>query len=384
MKKIAILGATGSIGRKALDVIDRTPEEFKITSLTAHNDFEALVGLAKKYGAGYVGLSGGGGRDLKSAVPPGVKAGFGPEALIEACGFGDPDMVLIAVVGIAGLAPLLECLDRGVDVALANKESLVCGGALVKEKQKSSGSKIYPIDSEICAIFQCLQGNHVKDIRRVILTASGGPFFDWDKERIEKASVQEALRHPNWSMGRKITVDSATYMNKGFEVIETKWMFDLEPEMIDVVIHRQSTIHSMVEYRDGAVIAQMGPTDMRQPIQYALFWPRRPDTVVGYLDFAKLAKLTFDAPDTDKFPCLRYAKEALLEGGSAPLVLNAANDAAVDLFLREKINFGRIERLVEYSLSKFSGMPGATLEEITDTDAAVKKHIYDNFDRIRI
>ncbi len=379
MKKIAILGATGSVGRQALDVIEKFPDRFCVTAMTAHHASEELLALAKKFGAKYIGVTGSlGDLEFEKKVPKGVSVGFGIQGLLESCSVGDPDIVLIAVVGIAGLPPLIECLDRGVNVALANKESLVCGGHIVKQKMKTSKSEVFPVDSELCAIYQCLGGMDTTGVRRIILTASGGPFFDWKKEDIEKATVEQALRHPNWRMGKKITVDCATYMNKGLEIIEARWLFDLPPEKISVVVHRQSIIHSMIEYNDGAVIAQLGPTDMREPIQYAFGHPERLSSVVGYLDFAKIGTLTFHEPDLDKFPCLRHAMDALREGGSLPLIMNAANEAAVDLFLERKISFGDIEKNVAFAMNKFAHLPGNSLIEIYTTDKEVKNYIYNN------
>lgn len=379
MKKIAILGATGSVGRQALDVIEKFPDRFCVTAMTAHHASEELLVLAKKFGAKYIGVTGSpGDLEFEKKVPKGVRVGFGIQGLLESCSVGDPDIVLIAVVGIAGLPPLIECLDRGVNVALANKESLVCGGHIVKQKMKTSKSEVFPVDSELCAIYQCLGGMDTTKVRRIILTASGGPFFDWKKEEIEKATVEQALRHPNWRMGKKITVDCATYMNKGLEIIEARWLFDMPPEKISVVVHRQSIIHSMIEYNDGAVIAQLGPTDMREPIQYAFGHPERLSSVVGYLDFAKIGTLTFHEPDLDKFPCLRHAMDALREGGSLPLIMNAANEAAVDLFLERKISFGDIEKNVAFAMNKFAHLPGNSLIEIYTTDKEVKNYIYNN------
>lgn len=380
MKKIAILGATGSIGRQALDIIERFPDKFSVTALTAHSDSEELIRLAKKFGACYAGLTGTGG-SIEFEKRVGIRTGFGIKALLESCTAGNPDIVLIAVVGIAGLPPLIECLDNGIDVALANKESLVCGGHIVKQKQKTSKARIYPVDSELSALYQCLNGTDTSGVRRVILTASGGPFFDWSQEDIKNATVEQALRHPNWRMGRKITVDCATYMNKGLEIIEAHWLFNLPPEKIDVVVHRQSIIHSMVEFDDGAVLAQLGPTDMRQPIQYAFGYPKRHQSVVGHLDFTKIAKLTFDKPDTDKFPCLKHARDALAEGGAMPLIMNAANEAAVELFLEKKISFGDIERLVRNAMEKFAYLKGDTLIEIFNTDTEVKNYVYHSLQR---
>jgi 1-deoxy-D-xylulose-5-phosphate reductoisomerase len=385
MKKLAILGATGSIGRQALDIVEKNRERFKVTAVTAHRSSKELLETAKKFGAGYIGLTGcPGDPEFKKQVPKEIKVGFGIQGLLESCSAGGPDIVLIAVVGIAGLPPLIECLDRGTNVALANKESLVCGGHIVTEKLKASKAEIFPVDSELCAVYQSLKGTDTTGLRRVILTASGGPFLNWRKEDIETATVEQALRHPNWRMGKKVTVDCATYMNKGLEVIETKWLFGIKPDMIEVVIHRQSIIHSMIEYTDGAVIAQLGPTDMRQAIQYALSHPGRLESVVGHLDFAAIKNLTFEEPDPDKFPCLRHARDAVREGGSLPLIMNAANEAAVDLFLEKKIAFGDIEKCVAFAMNRFSHLKGNTLLEIYNTDREVKTYIYDNFDKVRI
>ena len=379
MKKIAILGATGSIGLQALDVVKKNPELFEVTAVTAHRDAKQLLSIAKQFGVKYVGLTGVSSDDeFSKNVPAGMEHGFGIKALVDSCAVGSPDIVLIAVVGIAGLPPLIECLEHGTNVALANKESLVCGGHIVKEKLKNSKTELFPVDSELCAVYQCLGGVDTTGLKRVILTASGGPFLNWSKEQIANATVEQALKHPNWHMGRKITVDCATYMNKGLEIIETKWLFDIEPEMIDVVIHRQSIIHSMIEYNDGAVIAQMGPTDMRQPIQYAFGHPERLDSVVGHLDFAKIQSLTFEEPNLDKFPCLRHAMDAIKEGGAMPVILNAANEAAVDLFLERKIPFGGIEKTVSFAMEKFSHLKANTLLEIYNTDTQVKNYVYNN------
>jgi 1-deoxy-D-xylulose-5-phosphate reductoisomerase len=380
MKKIAILGATGSIGRQALDIISKDRERFRVTAMTAHQSSDELAALAKEFGVGYVGLTGtGGDADFERSLPAGTQVGYGIRALLESCRFGEPDIVLIAVVGIAGLPPLMECLDNDINVALANKESLVCGGHIVREKLKSSRSEMFPVDSELCAIYQCLHGTDTTGVSRLLLTASGGPFIDWTKEQIEQATVEQALRHPNWRMGKKITVDCATYMNKGLEIIESRWLFDMDPAKIEVVVHRQSIIHSMIEYHDGAVIAQMGPTDMRQPIQYAFGHPERLDSVVGHLDFAAIGKLTFEAPNLEKFPCLRHAMDALKTGGSMPLIMNAANEAAVDLFLEKRIAFGDIEKSVARAMDKFAQLPGETLLEIYTTDTQVKEYVYNHF-----
>ncbi len=380
MKKIAILGATGSIGRQALDIIEREPDRFCVTAMTAHSSSAEVTELAKKFGVKYIGLTGSAGdAEFESSLPKGTQVGYGIKGLLESCSFGDPDIVLIAVVGIAGLPPLMECLDRDINVALANKESLVCGGHLVREKLKNSKSELFPVDSELCAIYQCLNGTDTRGLRRILLTASGGPFIDWSKEQIEQATVEQALRHPNWRMGKKITVDCATYMNKGLEIIESRWLFDVDPKKIEVVVHRQSIIHSMIEYDDGSVIAQMGPTDMRGPIQYAFGHPERLESVVGHLDFPKIGTLTFEAPNLEKFPCLKHAIDAITAGGPMPLIMNAANEAAVELFLEKRIAFGDIEKSVARAMDKFSSLPGGSLIEIFTTDRQVKEYVYNHF-----
>jgi len=380
MKKIAILGATGSIGRQALDIIEKEPERFCVTAMTAHHSSPEIAALAQKFGAKYIGITGtGSDAEFEHNLPKGTQVGYGIKGLLESCSFGDPDIVLIAVVGIAGLPPLIECLDRGVNVALANKESLVCGGHLVREKLKNSKSELFPVDSELCAVYQCLHGTDTRGLRRILLTASGGPFIDWSKEQIEQATVEQALRHPNWRMGKKITVDCATYMNKGLEIIESRWLFDVDPKKIEVVVHRQSIIHSMIEYDDGAVIAQMGPTDMRGPIQYAFGHPERLQSVVGHLDFPKIGTLTFEAPNMEKFPCLKHAIDAITAGGAMPLIMNAANEAAVELFLEKRIAFGDIEKSVARAMDKFASLPGGSLIEIYNTDRQVKEYVYNHF-----
>ena len=380
MKKIAILGATGSIGRQALDIIEREPERFSVTAMTAHSSSAEVAALAEKFGVKYIGLTGSASdAAFERSLPKGTQVGYGIKGLLESCSFGDPDIVLIAVVGIAGLPPLIECLDRGVNVALANKESLVCGGHIVREKLKDSKSELFPVDSELCAIYQCLNGTDTRGLSRILLTASGGPFIDWSKEQIEQATVEQALRHPNWRMGKKITVDCATYMNKGLEIIESRWLFDVDPQKIEVVVHRQSIIHSMIEYDDGAVIAQLGPTDMRGPIQYAFGHPERLQSVVGHLDFPEIGTLTFEAPNLEKFPCLKHAMDAIKEGGAMPLIMNAANEAAVELFLERRIAFGDIEKSVARAMDKFASLPGGSLIEIYNTDHQVKEYVYNHF-----
>ena len=270
----------------------------------------------------------------------------------------------------------MECLKNNLNIALANKEALVCGGHIVRKILDAQKKQLLPVDSELSAIFQALNGTFdVSGVRRILLTASGGPFRKSDKSEIYNATPKEALCHPNWKMGKKITVDCATMVNKGLEVMETRWLFDVEPQKIEVVVHPQSTIHSMVEYRNGAVIAQLSPTNMEQPIQYAFTWPERIDSAVGYLDFTNLKKLEFEAPDFERFPALKIAYECLKQGGGMPTVFNGANEAAVELFLSNRILLGRINEMIRDALDQFSGEKCDTIEEVYDIDCRVKKYV---------
>lgn len=364
MRTVAVLGATGSIGRQALDLIERHSGSFKATVLTANQNREALYDMVRAFHPEAAGL----------VVEPGELPEdvrfcdwyFGEDCSERALRAHRPDDCLAAVVGIAGLPAVLTALETCERVLLANKEALVTAGDLVIEKARRLGKMILPVDSEHSAIFQCLQAANGNRPRRLILTASGGPFRTWDKEAIRGATVEDALGHPTWRMGRKITVDCATMMNKGLEVIEAHHLFGMPEEAIEVVVHPQSVIHSMVEFEDGAVIAQMGAPDMRGPIGYALGYPARLSYGAKPLDFAK-TQITFEAPDEARFPCLKLAREALREGGSAPVVLNGANEAAVGAFLDGKIAFGDIAVLVEKALQK---VPGRGIETVDDVRAA--------------
>ena len=318
MKRVTILGATGSIGTQALDVISRNKEEFSVTALTAENNIDLLVEQANLYHPKAVAFTGSTKNEkLESSLPQGTKVFYGESGLKDICTDIETDIVLISVVGIAGLTALETCIKNGIQVALANKEALVCGGRVIRDLLNQKQAKLHPVDSELSAIFQCLNnGYETESVRRIILTASGGPFRQWKKNEIEQATVKDALNHPNWNMGAKVTVDSATLMNKGLETMETRWLFDVPPEKIDVIIHEKSIVHSMVEFTDGSIIAQMGVTDMRQPIQYALGYPKRYSAPAGFLDLTA-QPLAFYPPDIDKFPCLKLALEALKDDGGA-------------------------------------------------------------------
>jgi 1-deoxy-D-xylulose-5-phosphate reductoisomerase len=350
-RRIAILGATGSIGRSTLDLIERNRDRFEVTAVTAATNVEALSDVVRRTGARTAVIADESRyRDLAELlVGTNCRAAAGDDALIEAA--GDGDLVIAAIVGCAGLRPVMAAVEAGKRVALANKEALVTAGALMTDAAAASGATLLPVDSEHNAIFQCLAGSRKEEISRIVLTASGGPFRSASAETMAAATPAEAVAHPNWSMGAKISVDSATLMNKGLELIEAHYLFALPSERIDILIHPQSVIHSMVEFIDGSVLAQLGSPDMRIPIAFALAWPERMDTPAQRLDLATIARLDFEAPDSTRFRALRLAREALECGGAAPVVLNAANEVAVAAFLGTRIRFPEITRLVEEALS---------------------------------
>ena len=372
MKRIAVLGSTGSIGTQALDVIARYPDRFRACALLAHSSADALFEQVRRFHPSVAGLI-----QEPESLPEDVKGAcewvFGEEAMLRVLRAAEADAVLVSVVGIAGLSAVMEALKLGKQVLLANKEPLVAGGALVTEAAKKAGKPLIPIDSEHSAIFQCLEGARGNRPSRLILTASGGPFRTWSGEEIDRATKEQALRHPNWSMGRKITIDSASMMNKALEVIEARWLFDMPGERIDVAVHPESVIHSMVEYEDGAVIAQMGTPDMRLPILYAMARPERLPFGGKRLDFTALRALTFEKPDMERFPALRLGYEALAAGGTATAVLNGANEVAVDAFLHDRIRFGGIAALVEETLEAIPAMADPSLEEVFEADRAARR-----------
>ena len=352
MRKISILGATGSIGKSTLDLVERNPGAFSVTSVTAATNAEALADIARRTKAKLAVVADEGRlSDLQQRLTGSdCRAAAGEAALIEAA-TDDSELVIAAIVGCAGLRPTMAAVEAGKTVALANKEALVTAGALMIDAAQASGATLLPVDSEHNAIFQCLAGNRRKDVSRIILTASGGPFRTASAESIDAATPAQAVAHPKWSMGAKISVDSATLMNKGLELIEAHYLFGLPSGQLDVVIHPQSVVHSMVEFVDGSVLAQLGSPDMRIPIAYALAWPERMATPAERLDLATIGQLEFAAPDLKRFPALRLAREALETGGAAPIVLNAANEVAVASFLAGQIRFPDIARLVGEALS---------------------------------
>ena len=372
-RKLAVLGSTGSIGTQALQVAALHSDRFQITALTANRSKEKLFEQVRQFRPQLAGLV----EPISmEEIPDDLKFCqwvFGPECLTLAAQT-DCDDVLVSVVGMAGLKGVLEAFLQNKRVLLANKEALVTGGHLVMEAARKAGEhSLLPVDSEHSAIFQCLQGAQGNTPTRLILTASGGPFRTWKKEDIYNARPEQALKHPNWSMGRKITIDSASMMNKALEVIEARWLFDMPAEKIDVLIHPQSVIHSMVEYADGAVMAQLGTPDMRLPILYAMSWPERLPTGGKRLDFTQMNALTFEQPDYNRFPGLKLAYDALAVGGSMSAVLNGANEVAVDAFLHEKIPFGAIARLVEETMQAVPVITHPTLEQVFECDRAARQ-----------
>ena len=376
IKKVAILGATGSIGKSTLDLIERSPDEFEVTALTAAVNAGALADAARRTDAKLAVIADESRfPELETALRgTDCRAATGADALVEAA-TGDCNLVMAAIVGCAGLRPTMAAVQAGKTVALANKEALVTAGDLMTDAAKASGATLLPVDSEHNAIFQSLAGSSVDHASKIILTASGGPFRTASAEHIRNATPEQAVAHPNWSMGAKISVDSATLMNKGLELIEAHYLFGLPSERIDVLIHPQSVIHSLVEFIDGSVLAQLGSPDMRIPIGYALAWPERMPTPAQRLDLAAIARLDFDQPDLERFPALRLAREALEAGGSAPAVLNAANEIAVASFLDRRIGFSYISRLVEIALQENDRRAPQSIEDVFEIDREVRRSV---------
>jgi 1-deoxy-D-xylulose-5-phosphate reductoisomerase len=372
-RKIAILGATGSIGKSTLDLVERNPVAFEVTAVTAATNVEALADIVRRTGAKLAVVADEARYTQLTELLVGTtcRAAAGEDALLEAAA-GEAELVIAAIVGCAGLKPVMAAVDSGKTVALANKEALVTAGALMTDAAASSGATILPVDSEHNAIFQCLAGNRGDDVSRIILTASGGPFRVASAEIIGAATPAQAVAHPNWSMGAKISVDSATMMNKGLELIEAHYLFKLPSHRIDILVHPQSVVHSMVEFVDGSVLAQLGTADMRIPIAYALAWPERIATPAQRLDLATIARLDFEAPDLERFPALRLAREALEAGGAAPIVLNAANEGAVASFLAGHIRFPDIVRIVQEALSSAAYDAPHSIGDVLEIDRVTR------------
>jgi 1-deoxy-D-xylulose-5-phosphate reductoisomerase len=366
MKRVTLLGGTGSVGRRTLELVSSFPEEFTVAGFAARgSNVELIADLCRKYSPTAVALLERSAVDRLAALLPSPRPELlgGPDGLVALTRDVEADIVLSALVGAAGLLPTMAAIQAGRPVALANKETLVMAGGLMTAAARRRGVALLPVDSEHSAIFQCLAGHNRADVHRILLTASGGPFRELPRAAFAHVTVEDALRHPTWKMGAKITIDSATLMNKGLEIIEARWLFDVTSDRVQVVVHPQSIIHSMVEYVDGAVIAQLGVADMGVPILYALTYPERRPTPGARLDLTRVGQLTFFPPDVEKFPCLRLARAALEQGGSAPVILNAANEIAVAAFLERRIGFTKIAELIERALE---AVPHTELKAIDD------------------
>jgi 1-deoxy-D-xylulose-5-phosphate reductoisomerase len=382
LKRISIWGSSGSIGRQAVDVVLKHPDRFEVVALSVHRNLRLLLEQAKQLRPATVVVTGpAGDRDsiARSFQSLGVEALWGKEGLLEIAKRGREDMVLNALVGSAGLEATLSAVTAGVSIALANKEALVMAGEILTREIKKRGLSLIPVDSEHSAIFQCLQGENPASVRRILLTASGGPFLNTPEEELARVTVDQALRHPNWSMGDKVTIDSATMINKGLEVIEARWLFGVAADRIQVVVHRQSIVHSMVEFTDGSVKAQLGVPDMRIPISHALSHPDRLEHDFGRLDFGKVLNLDFQPPDLKKFEGLKLAYEALNAGGTATAAYNAADETAVRLFLSGKIRFPQIAGIVRKALERHTVRLNPSLDQILEADRVTRETIERDF-----
>ena len=376
-KRVVLLGATGSIGENTLRVIAAHPDKLELVAIAAHSNWAKLAGIARDFGVRKVGLFEAGAAAAARANPqafvPGTSFFDGPSGLVDLAVLPEADIVLVAVVGTCGLHPALAAIEAGKDLALASKEILVLAGKFVMAKARSHGIRLLPVDSEHNAVFQCLEGHKVADVSRILLTASGGAFRDWPAERLQHATPADALRHPNWAMGPKITVDSATLANKGLELIEAQWLFGLRPDQCQAVLHPQSIVHCLVEFNDGAMLAQLCPPSMTFPIQHALLHPARPPGVGASLDFTRLFSLDFRPVDETRFPMLRLALQCMRAGGMAPAVYNAANEIAVAAFLAGRLPFLGIPHLVESTLQRCPSHEPADLAEVLAVDADARR-----------
>lgn len=375
MKRLTVLGVTGSVGRRTLELVEHFPDEFRVEGMAARgSNPDLVVDLCRRHRPRALALSDPSAIDaVARALPfPRPELLAGPAGLVTLAEQVDADVVLSAIVGGAGLLPTMAAIKSGKSIALANKETLVMAGSLMTAAARERGVPLLPVDSEHSAVFQCLEGHNRSEVRRVLLTASGGPFRAMKAEGLAKVTVEEALNHPTWRMGAKITVDSATLMNKGLEVIEARWLFDLPPEQVQVVVHPQSIVHSMVEYVDGSVIAQLGVADMGIPILYALTYPQRLRCPAERLDLTRVGPLTFEEPDAERFPCLALARQALLAGGAAPVVLNAANEIAVAAFLEGRIRFTQIPELIAEALARVPAPALDSIDTCVDVDARTR------------
>lgn len=377
-RTISILGATGSIGASTLDLVRREADRWRVVALTANGNVAELARLAREFSA-EVAVTADEAclPELREALGgSGIAAAGGAAALVEAAQ-RPADITIAAIVGCAGLAPTMAAIGQGGTIGLANKEALVSAGEVMTSAVARHGATLLPVDSEHNAIFQCLAGNDMRHVRSITLTASGGPFRDWTAQQLCAATPQQAVKHPNWDMGAKITIDSASLMNKGLEAIEAKWLFNLKPEQVEIIVHAQSIIHSMVQFRDGSMKAQMGLPDMKLPIQYALAYPHRLSTTWPRFDFANFPSFSFEQPDHNAFPNLGLALDAMKRGGNAPCVLNAANEVAVEAFLDERIGFREMSDLIADRLAKSTFVSSPTLEELEASDADTRRMAYE-------
>lgn len=378
VSKLSVLGSTGSIGTQTLDVARALG--MKVSAIAANRNIKLLEEQAREFSPGIVAVADeAAAKELKVALSDTkCKVSGGRSAVLEAAACSEADTVMSSLVGMAGIEPTLCAIEAGKDIALANKETLVCAGEIVMRRAKEKNVKVIPVDSEHSAIFQSLHASVAphRELTRIILTASGGPFLGKKRDELENVTVEQALRHPNWSMGAKVTIDSASLMNKGLEFMEAMWLFDLDPSQIDIVVHRESIIHSMVEFRDGAIIAQLGTPDMRTPISFALTYPERKDFGGEYIDFTKLSSLSFALPDTESFRCLALALSAAKRGGTAGALLNGANEAAVDLFLNSKIKFLEIADYIERATSAVGVSDNPTLTDVISASENARDAVY--------
>jgi 1-deoxy-D-xylulose-5-phosphate reductoisomerase len=378
MKRVTILGATGSIGLRTLELVSSFSDEFTVAGLAARgSNVERVADICRKYNPTAVALLDASARDRLARLLPSPRPELlaGPEGMVAVARDVDADVVVSALVGGAGLLPTMAAIEAGRTMALANKETLVMAGSLMTAAAKRRGVPLLPVDSEHSAVFQCLVGHNRGDVHRILLTASGGPFREWPAEKFASITVEDALKHPTWKMGAKITIDSATLMNKGLEIIEARWLFDVPSDKVQVIVHPQSVVHSMVEYVDGCVLAQLGVPDMGIPILYALTYPERRPTPAARLDLTRTGSLTFFEPDPVKFPCLRLARTALEVGGTAPVILNAANEVTVAAFLDRRLSFVQIPALIERALDRLEQGPLTSIEQCVGVDAEARRRV---------
>jgi 1-deoxy-D-xylulose-5-phosphate reductoisomerase len=369
---VSILGSTGSIGTNTLKVVERFPERFRVVGLAGGRQIDRLLAQIERHRPEVVSLSSAEGVERVRSEFPGVRVLQGVEGMVAVATHPEADFVMSATVGAVGLVPTLRAIEAGKTVGLANKETLVMAGELMTRAVETKGAKLLPVDSEHNALHQCLDGRD-HPVKRIWLTASGGPFRNWTLAEMRRATKNQALKHPTWNMGRKISIDSATMMNKGLEIIEAHWLFGMSPERVRVVVHPQSTIHSMVEFEDGSLLAQLGVTDMRLPIQYALTYPERVESDLPPLDLEAALTLDFHPPDFERFPCLGLAYRALEAGGTAPSTLNAANEVAVDAFLEDRIGFLSIPEILKETLSRLESRPASDLESVLEADRRARE-----------